>query len=410
MCIALTIGLWISGLPWGQSAPSIDPARLAELLSDLSSPQISQREQATAELATLDGGSLDSLVTLYRQEEIHERRLRLREVIERVFYQQYMKGEEGFIGIRLYAVPDVLDPLTGRRMECVYVQDVLAGQPAEAAGIQNGDLLVGLDGKPVSWFFSTPAAGEKPAPAAGPGLWIPQGQIALSDPKIERFTRHVKRRTPGSIVTLDLLRCQKHERQIACEVSADPRATLDGATWTAAPTAMLGAVQPGEPPRRGGLMITQLLEDSQAQRVGLKQGDVLVAVAAEGAADVGVRGQPEVDEPLDAGQGALALGHLSVPLDAGPEWLEGVLDRGGTGRRIWLSLVRIDQLRLPLALGRRPVRLMNETDLRDARERFLTWWRQTGNEEMPRRTEPVSFWPVNVTRAPSWLPEATVLP
>jgi len=150
--------------PAATSAPALDAVAVGGLIEQLGDPRFEVREQATERLYQADLSAIPGLIQRYKAESSHERKLRLRQVVEHLYFRKLMQGEVGFLGIQLGIAEDVIDLATGRPCEVVYAGRVLEGYPAAEAGIRDGDLIVRFDGKPISWFFgAAPPAATQPA-------------------------------------------------------------------------------------------------------------------------------------------------------------------------------------------------------------------------------------------------------
>ena len=98
---------------------------------------------------------------------------------------------------------------------------------------------------------------------------------------------------------------------------------------------------------QGGFLVTQLAPQSAAESIGLKRLDIIAGI--NGAA---------------------------VPAEAGQDFLPNTLKNAGVGSTAVLNVHSLEEHELTVTLGRRPVQLMNATDLAEARVRFAAWWRQ----------------------------------
>ncbi len=390
------------------SAPAaVAPAAVSDrdldrLVTDLNNPRYEVRDRATSRLATAGLDVFARLVERYRSESVHERKLRMQYIIEHLYYRKLMAGEEGFIGIRLFAMADVYDPGLGRRCECVYIQEVLKGLPAEQAGLRNGDIMVGFDGRPVAWFFAAQAAepvARQGPEALGRGVWQPAQ--APVDIKVERFTQHVKRRTPGSLVQVRVLRCETQRRQVTLPLPDEPATALTGATLVAVPGAMLGQSPMTAGPAQGGLLATQVAPGPMAQ-AGIEPRDIIIAVTV-----------PDGIVPPPAQIPGQARGdtRLLVPSEGGLRWLEDVLKAMPPNGSVMLEVVRLAELELPVTLGRRPVQLMNTADLIQARAQFVAWWREEiGGDAIVPATTTGGFQRTTVGGGVILFPEPQVAP
>jgi len=72
-----------------------------------------------------------------------------REVVDQL--RQFGQARRGWLGVRIQQVtPDIAEGLGLPGTQGALVADVTAGGPAAKAGIENGDLITGFDGKPVA--------------------------------------------------------------------------------------------------------------------------------------------------------------------------------------------------------------------------------------------------------------------
>lgn len=325
--------------------PEVPTAELARLIGELHAPAFEKREAASQDLARLPIEALDVLVDQYRLAAGYETRLRLRHAIELLYLRKLMTGEEGFLGVKLMPAEGVLDPASDRPVEGVFIVEVLPGQPAEVAGVRNSDVLVGFDGRPIGWFFS--------APPPGPVVPVRRGglQPIMGQEKIDRFTWHVKRRTPGVPIKIRLLRFDNKLRQVAWQLAGDQDDPLPGARLVEVPQSMVGVAGFAAPANTGAMLITRVEPDSAAAKAGLRAYDVIAGLDKA---------------PLPPNGDAAAFAQL----------LQQQAARG----EVILMVAHIDEVELTVHLGRRPVQLMNPADLADARLRFAEWWRARSGE------------------------------
>ena len=108
------------------SAPTLT---MPTALRDLAAPDFVARERATGFLQGIGPEHLPSLVTAYQQEPRFEVRLRLRHVIEHLFYQKYMEGRTGFLGVQPSLQDEVYDPRTGQTSDAILFVLVLKDNP-----------------------------------------------------------------------------------------------------------------------------------------------------------------------------------------------------------------------------------------------------------------------------------------
>ncbi|HSW45543.1 MAG TPA: PDZ domain-containing protein [Phycisphaerae bacterium] len=361
------------------SAPGDAVSAIAELVARLADPRFDAREQATRQLLQADFDVIPALVGRYKTETSHERKLRLRQVIEHLYFRKLMQGQVGFLGIQLTPAEQVIDPATQRPVDCVYAQRVLKDHPAAHAGARDGDIIVSFDGKPVSWFFGAAPPAPASRPDGGPFLAPDRASNAAAE-KIERFTQHVKRRTPGSQVRVRVLRPAPALKRITVGAAADPTLTLDGATFVSVPAAMAG-VSPMNHSGQGGLMVGNVAPGSAAEKVGLKPRDVVTAL----------NGTP-------------------LPPEADSRMLADALKPVKPGTPVTIEVGEIREVELEVTIGRRPVSRLNADDLRDAQQHFALWWRdQTGENTLPP-PGPTPFFGQPPSADPRPSPEPEVVP
>lgn len=331
-----------------RTQPSLDA--LIEQLGDFRFPV---RLEATSQLSELSPHDLDGLVRRYREEPRYEHKLRLRLVIERLYYRKLMQGQTGFLGISPTILSGVFDPQTGQPVECIMAHQVHAGHAADRGGMQPGDLILSFDGQPVSKLMNLSPPPERPDP--------PPGRVMMLEPRIESFTTQVKIREPGSRTPIRILRTGP-PRQIHVPVTAPVEAM--GLNLALAPTIIPGPRRANGPAfvsTANGLLVTQVAPGSWLANAQVRAGDVICAID---------------NSAVQSGMGADAL--LQVFRTAGP------------GRQVLLDLRPLEQVDLVVTLGARPPDMMNVNDWMAAQARFASWWKEkTGGVSVRiRRTTP----------------------
>jgi predicted metalloprotease with PDZ domain len=194
----------------------------------------------------------------------------------------YAAGE-GWLGVMLQPLTDDLrEAMTiGKDVEGVLVSDVVAGSPAEAAGFAKGDVIVEIDGTTVT--------------------------------STEQAISQVKSRTPGDKVKFVVVRGGKREvmtaalgtREVGEQETPEskdyynlkiPRVERIFKDFRPEPGGYLGVkvqdisddlgqyfgVGEGE-----GVLVLDVMEDTPAERAGLKAGDVITKVDGEEVCDSG---------------------------------------------------------------------------------------------------------------------------
>jgi len=130
-------------------ATHVGQLTLDQLVDLLGSPDYAQRQRATQILKSKDKTAAEALKRMWAGIPDHETRLRLREVAEFLFYRDALEQLGGFLGISLQAVDhrDVSGLQEGEA--AIHVVQVLPGTAAARAGVQEGDLIVAVDGERV---------------------------------------------------------------------------------------------------------------------------------------------------------------------------------------------------------------------------------------------------------------------
>jgi Do/DeqQ family serine protease len=186
---------------------------------------------------------------------------------------EYGEVERGQLGVMIQDVtPDLAEALDLDAAEGALVAQVVAGSPAEHAGIEVGDVVTELDGEPI---------------ADGAEL---RNRIGLM--------------RVGEEISLTVVR-DGRRREIDAEVGArtrerteskDTLSRLDGATFQD-----LDSSHP-QYGRIEGVLVANVIANSQAWRYGLRQGDIILSVNREPVTNVA-----ELSAIIDAKSGALAL-------------------------------------------------------------------------------------------------------
>jgi Do/DeqQ family serine protease len=175
-----------------------------------------------------------------------------------------LKGhvERSWIGVALEPVTDILAHEFGLpKTEGALVNDVLAGTPAATAGIRRGDVIVSIDGKPIS----LPADMQDRVTGLAPGTAVRVGLIR--DGKPAEFT--VKTEAAPSEEALDR------------RLKGPPAA--ESALWLGASIADIDGVAVRKfdlaPEMAGrGVLVTAVEKGSEAAEAGLRRGDVILSV------------------------------------------------------------------------------------------------------------------------------------
>lgn len=207
-------------------------------------------------------------------------------------------ARRGFLGVSLQELDDDLRSSYGFKGSGALVADVTPGSPAEEVGIEEGDILVRLDDRPVSG----PAQVTERVRALAPGALL--GITVFRDGN----TRYLGRATLADARTA-MDDDRRVERRIVTRTPRAPRAprTPRVAPAPSAPEApelsraleMLGGrgrlgVQTHDldsdlgayfdAPNGRGVLVLKVLDDTPAAKAGLKAGDVITGVGGKSVA------------------------------------------------------------------------------------------------------------------------------
>jgi len=363
--------------PAVRSRPAAGGDEIAALLRDLDHPSFQKRDAANDRLCRLQMEDLPALLEAYRSQGEHELKLRVRSVIEHIFYRKQLEGRVGFLGIRPKVEPNIYDPLTGRTIEAICAAWVLPDFPADKAGLKSGDLILEFDGKPIGDIMGAGGPQKRVARMINGRRFI-----TAASPQIDAFTADVSQRDPGTPVLMRLLRCRPVDREITVAVAETPGETLDGARLmlVSVPNLQVVTNEMNGPPMRPGLCVTRVDPNSPAAARGLGVGDVIVGV----------------DKTRFAGGTA-------------PDQLAAALEKAGSVGTVKLTLSHLEPVRMTVTLGGRPVDRMNPQDMELAQIRFAEYWRNHTGECSLRSPIPTN-WPTHTVKPAPALPDPALLP
>jgi C-terminal processing protease CtpA/Prc len=172
------------------TSPSVPPASQPELSADQLRILVSQladrsyrvREAASQKLAQADFRSVDLLIPLYKNLTQPEQKLRLRSAVEQMFVADKRSGNqpEGFVGVGHVQIYFDKTDVRGnvRTRVAAWVNNVLADSPAARGGLQNDDMILAVDGKPLDENPETAFANRvrHTAPGAKIELTVQRGE------------------------------------------------------------------------------------------------------------------------------------------------------------------------------------------------------------------------------------------
>jgi len=157
VCVAVALQL-PDGVPAERGAPQTRPAVNAEqvraLVRQLGAGDFDQRRDATRALRALGSDAFDILTEEYRASDDYEVRLRIQEVVEVVFFEEQLFGRMGFLGVSFLPAVHAVDDRVPRGQVGIDIHNVVPGTAADLGGLRAGDLIVGLNGQPLSGDLS----------------------------------------------------------------------------------------------------------------------------------------------------------------------------------------------------------------------------------------------------------------
>jgi serine protease Do len=158
----------------------------------------------------------------------------------------YGKVTRGYIGATIQDVtPDIAESLGLKSHEGALVADLAAGGPSEAAGLQSGDLITAIDGRPIR---------------------------SSSD-----LTRQIALVHPGAQLRLSIVRNGQHrDVEVRAGVRPSEMTLASNNQDTAEQGGVLGMLLSPNPD--GGVAIRGVAADSDARDKGLQSGDVILRV------------------------------------------------------------------------------------------------------------------------------------
>ncbi len=127
-----------------------DPERVKTLVPRLGSRIWREREEAAAALKRMGPDICDPLGEAYRNERQFEVRVRIKAIASDLFVAKHFPARKGFLGVRLDIVTAARAPRLGRNQAAILVERIIAGTAAERAGLRVGDLIISLNGNPVT--------------------------------------------------------------------------------------------------------------------------------------------------------------------------------------------------------------------------------------------------------------------
>ncbi len=201
-------------------------------------------------------------------------------------FESFGLGGGGYLGVHLRDVgPDDVSDLGLGRERGVYIEEVVEGSPAEEAGIQSGDVIVafsGIDVLSVRQFqrlvSDTPPGRRAEVRLVRGGatqsVEVEVGGSKLRAPRAQQFD------VPELTFDPERFRHQFRSPELhwfgegspLFVLSGRPQLGIRGEPLTEQMAEFLGVAK-GE-----GVLIMEVLEDSPAEKAGLRAGDVIIKV------------------------------------------------------------------------------------------------------------------------------------
>jgi hypothetical protein len=126
--------------------------RIDGMISRLGSPKYKEREDATTGLIEIGAPAFARLRRAYRATDQLEVRLRIERIVYAAYLDYHLFDRNGFLGISQEPVPRLHedDPRIPEGHFGVQVREVIAGTAADEAGIEAGDIIIALEGRPLA--------------------------------------------------------------------------------------------------------------------------------------------------------------------------------------------------------------------------------------------------------------------
>jgi serine protease Do len=189
-------------------------------------------------------------------------------LVEKIVAQLREFGEtrRGWLGVRIQTVNEELaDALGLDRPEGALVAEVTPGGPAEAAGIQAGDVIIEFDGKPVPEMRDLPRiVADTPIDETVPVTIVRDGERLTLDAKIGLLSEGEELSLPAPLP------------------GEEPKGTeLPDLGMTLTPLSQSARVDLGIAEGVDGVLVTEVAPDGQAAEKGIAAGDVIVEVGQQ---------------------------------------------------------------------------------------------------------------------------------
>ena len=153
------------------SAQPPDAETVRALVERLGSGSFDEREEATHQLLDLGSAAFGVLEQSYCGTDDYEVRLRIRDIVELIFFHEELFSTIGFLGVQLRIVDRAVDDRVPPGHTGVWLDRIVPDTAARRAGLRQGDLIVEMDGQPLPAGL-TSAEFRRRIRDAGPGTLI----------------------------------------------------------------------------------------------------------------------------------------------------------------------------------------------------------------------------------------------
>lgn len=161
-------------IPWA-------PDDILALIDRLSSTDYEQRQAADAALRAIGAPAVPYLSRRYDQADDFETRVRIQRIAERSYFWDRVLGRNGFLGIQHRPYSSRGDVRVEEGTAAFVIGRVIEDTSAARAGLQDGDLIVAIDGNKL------PATADA-----------------------NDFAEQIRHKRPGTPITLEIYRGNQH--------------------------------------------------------------------------------------------------------------------------------------------------------------------------------------------------------
>lgn len=319
--------------------------QISKLISSLSSPLAQERDDAMTILMEMGPECYAPLRQSFESTPYYDVRRRIRQVVLEIFLTEHVGPPRAFLGIshKGQSVTEAIDGRVPAGATALYITDVFKASAAQRCGLQNGDLVIALNGKPGT----------------------------LEHQAIE-FTRWIGEQAPGTKCEVTVIRGGQGSKLIDDENSAFKPKTLEPVAFRVVTHEQDARVQPGS--------AAILLESVRGVpiEVAVKDGDLIVALDEE---PIPAQGAEELFKKWRSGEWrgrGTFVRNLNVrqvfPQAEVKGFQSAQILRGGEG------------LDVPVVLGRWPTYLSDQVtgavraggagERGQVLETFGAWWRE----------------------------------